>query len=137
MPAHHAHKAYLTAKVQQEVDPKRLILLLYEEALKQIRLTREGIQENNPRKRGKHLSRVLAIVSALQTALDSKVEDEPIAFLRGLYNAMLVELAKVSITHNVKTLDLAFRYLERLKEIWEQEVMGRKTGTTKGVLVSG
>ncbi len=135
MPAHYAHQAYLTAKVHQEVDPKRLILLLYEEALKQICLTTEGIQENNSRKRGEHLSRVIAIVSLLYSSLDTKVQDDSIVFLRGLYQAMLVELAKVSITHDLSTLNLAFRYLQRLKEIWEREVMGKRSGSAKGALV--
>ena len=45
-------------------------------------------------------------------------------FLRGLYQAILVELSKVAVTHDINVLDLAFRYLERLKQIWEQDVMG-------------
>ena len=36
----------------------------------------------------------------------------------------LCSLSKVAVTHDVKVLDLAFRYLERLKQIWEQDVMG-------------
>src|SRR5262245_5230646 len=47
--------------------------------------------------------------------------DESIAFLHGLYQSMLVELAKVAVTHDVHVLDLAFRYLERLKQIWEHD----------------
>jgi len=127
MVTHYARTAYLQAKVQPETDPKRLILMLYEGALEDIRLAREGILEHNARKRGEHLSRAVAIVSALNTALDSNVTDEPIAFLRGLYQAMLVELSKVAVTHDLNVLDLAFRYLERLKQIWEQNVMGRQT----------
>lgn len=124
MPAHYARNAYLQAQVQPETDPKRLVLMLYEEALKHIRLTREGIEERNARKRGEHLSRAVAIIAALFTALDGDPADESIAFLAGLYQAMLVELGKVALTHDVTVLDLAFRYLERLKQIWAQDVMG-------------
>ena len=53
-------------------------------------------------------------------------------FLQGLYQAMLVELSKVAVTHDVKVLDLAFRYLERLKQIWEQDVMGLQAPTSEG-----
>src|SRR4029079_1902404 len=71
-----------------------------------------------------HLSRAVAIVSTLLASLDSNVTEEPIAFLRGLYQAMLMELGKVAVMHDVNTLDLAFRYLERLKLIWQHDVMG-------------
>lgn len=126
MAAHYARSAYLQAKVQPETDPKRLILMLYEGALEDVRLAREGIEQQDARKRGEHLSRAVAIVSTLLTSLNSNVDvtDEPMAFLRGLYQAMLVELSKVAVTHDVNTLELVFRYLVRLKYIWEHDVMG-------------
>jgi flagellar protein FliS len=124
MATHNARNAYLQAKVQPETDPKRLILMLYEGALEDLRLAQEGIEQQNARKRGEHLSRAVAIVSTLLASLDSNVTEEPIAFLRGLYQAMLIELGKVAVTHDVNTLELAFRYLERLKHIWQHDVMG-------------
>ena len=124
MATHYARNAYLQAKVQPETDPKRLILMLYEAVLEDLRLAQEGIEQQNARQRGEHLSRAVAIVSTLLTSLDSNVTDEPIVFLRGLYQAILVELGKVAVTHDVNTLHLAFRYLERLKQIWEHDVMG-------------
>jgi flagellar secretion chaperone FliS len=130
MAAHYARNAYLQAKVQPETDPKRLILMLYEGALEDLRLAKEAIEQHNARQRGEHLSRAVAIVSTLLTALDSHVTDEPITFLRGLYQAILVALSKVAVTHDVKVLELAFRYLERLKQIWEQDVIGLQAQTS-------
>src|SRR5919108_2531676 len=127
MAARYARNAYLQAKVQPETDPKRLILMLYEGALDDLRLTKEGIEQQNARKRGEHLSRAVAIVSTLFTSLHNDTMDESIAFLHGLYQSILVELAKVAVTHDVHVLDLAFRYLERLKQIWEHDVMGLHT----------
>src|SRR5215831_21106013 len=106
MATHYARTAYLQAKVQPETDPKRLILMLYEGVLEDLRLAKEGIEKQNARQRGEHLSRAVAIISTLLSSLDSNVTDEPIAFLRGFYQAMLVELSKVAITHDVKVLDL-------------------------------
>jgi flagellar secretion chaperone FliS len=130
MATHYARNAYLQAKVQPETDPKRLILMLYEGALEDLRLAREAIEQHNARQRGEHLSRAVAIVSTLLTSLDSHVTDEPIVFLRGLYQAILVALSTVAVTHDVKVLELAFRYLERLKQIWEQDVMGLQAQTS-------
>lgn len=129
MAGHYAHNAYMQAKVQVAADPKRLILMLYEGALEHLTLTREGIEEGNACKRGEHLSRAVAIVSELYTSLDPTVVDDSITFLRGLYQAMLVELARVAVTHDVPTLNLAYRYLERLKQIWEHDVMGLQPGS--------
>jgi flagellar protein FliS len=127
MATHYARTAYLQAKVQPETDPKRLILMLYEGALEDLRLAKEGIEQQNARQRGEHLSRAVAIVSTLLTSLHNDTMDESIAFLCGLYQSMLVELAKVAVTHDVQVLDLAFRYLERLKQIWEHDVIGLHT----------
>jgi flagellar protein FliS len=127
MATHYARTAYLQAKVQPETDPKRLILMLYEGALDDLRLAKEGIEQQNARKRGEHLSRAVAIVSTLFTSLHNDTMDESIAFLRGLYQSILVELARVAVTHDVHVLDLTFRYLERLKQIWEHDVMGLHT----------
>jgi flagellar protein FliS len=133
MATHYARNAYLQAKVQPETNPKRLILMLYEGALEDLRLAREAIEQQNARQRGEHLSRAVAIVSTLLTSLDSNVTDESIVFLQGLYQAMLVELSKAAVTHDVKVLELAFRYLERLKQIWEQDVMGLQPPTSEAL----
>ena len=131
MAAQYARNAYLQAKVQPETNPKCLILMLYEGALEDLRLAKEGIEQQNARQRGEHLSRAVAIIATLLTSLDSNVTDESITFLRGLYQAMLVELSKVAVTHDVKVLELAFRYLERLKQIWEHDVMGLQAPTSE------
>jgi flagellar protein FliS len=130
MAAHYARNAYLQAKVQPETDPKRLILMLYEGVLEDLRLVKEAIEQRNARQRGEHLSRAVAIVSTLLTSLDSHIMDEPIAFLRGLYQSILVALSTVAVTHDDNMLELAFRYLERLKQIWEQDVMGLRAQTS-------
>jgi flagellar secretion chaperone FliS len=124
MPPHYARNAYLHATVQPETDPKRLILMLYEGALRELRLTREGMQERHAVKRGEHLSHAVAIIAELYTALDPQVTDDAMTFLRGLYQSMLVELARVAVTHDVQVVELALRYIERLKDIWTHDVMG-------------
>ncbi len=105
------------------MDPKQLILLLYKGALSRLKLTIEGIEENNIQKRGENLSKVIGIVTELNAAVDTTMKDESTLFLRGLYNAMLMELPKVSINNDVKILQQTATYISRLKEIWETNVM--------------
>lgn len=106
------------------MNPKKLILMLYDGALKYIRLAREGIDEGNIQKRGENLGKAIAIVSELNACLDTSIQDEGVAFLRGLYMAILTELPKVSVSNDVTVLNRSHAYISRLKEIWEKEVMG-------------
>lgn len=113
------------------MEPEQLILLLFKGALDRIRLTKEGIQEKNIRKRGENLSKVIAIISELNASVDPEMQDESTLFLRGLYSAILAELPKVSLTNNLKILDRTEVYITKLKEIWETDVMGKSTKGSK------
>ena len=105
------------------MTPEKLIHLLYKAALEHLDFARVGVVEKNPKKRGEHLSKVIAIVSELNISIDPKINDESTQFLRGLYTSMLAELSKVSITNDVKTIDLTIGYLKKLNEIWETQVL--------------
>jgi len=119
------------------MTPEKLIQMLYKGALRNLNLAREGINENNPRKKGEHLSKTIAIVSELYSSLNPEMDDESTQFLRGLYSNMLVELPKISISNDIKTLDIAYSYLERLDQIWEHEVMGKNhTGQSEKIELS-
>ena len=53
MAAQYARNAYSSRqKVQPETNPKRLILMLYEGALSDLRLHKEAIEQHNARQRG-------------------------------------------------------------------------------------
>ncbi len=107
----------------QGKTPEQLIQMLYKGALRNINLARQGIDENNPKKRGEHLGKTIAIISELYTSLDTKVKDESIQFLRELYSNMLSELPKVSLTNDPKALDLTYSYIKQLNKIWEDKVL--------------
>lgn len=107
------------------MDQKELILLLFNGALTRLKLTREGIKENNIKKRGENLSKAIAIISELNASVDSKINDESTQFLRGLYASILAELPKISLYNDIEILDKAIGYIAKLKEIWENDVMGK------------
>lgn len=112
------------------MDPEQLILLLYKGALSRLRLTREGIEEKDVKKKGENLSKTIAIISELNASVDSKMDDDSTHFLRGLYTAILTELSKVTLNDDLKTLNRTERYIFELKEIWEKDVMA--TANKKG-----
>jgi len=123
MAACNGYDTYRSSHIEG-MDPKRLILMLYDGALKHIRIAKEGIDQGDVQKRGENIGRVIAIVSELNACLDTSIQDDSVEFLRGLYTAILVELPKVSIHNDSKILDRSYSYIARLKEIWEKNVMG-------------
>ncbi len=118
------------------MDPKQLTLLLYKGALNRLKLTMEGIEEDDIKKRGENLSKVIGIVAELNASVDTTMKDESTLFLRGLYNAMLMELPKVSINNDIKILKRTEAYISRLTEIWENEVITKGISTQKPSLKS-
>ncbi|MCP4411424.1 MAG: flagellar export chaperone FliS, partial [Gammaproteobacteria bacterium] len=107
------------------MEPEQLILLLFNGALSRLKLTRQGIVENDVKKRGENLSKAIAIISELHSSVDSKMDDESTVFLRGLYTAILTELPKISLNNNLDILNRAESYIQELKNIWEQDVIGK------------
>lgn len=136
MAAGSACNTYLNAHYEG-MEPKQLILMLYDGALKFIRLAKQGIEEKDIRKRGENLSKVIAIVTELSSSLDPTVKDESIDFLRSLYTTMLTELPRVSVTNDTKTLDLATTYFTKLRDIWAHDVMGKAPKNTSDEKVAG
>ncbi|NOX34966.1 MAG: flagellar export chaperone FliS [Deltaproteobacteria bacterium] len=123
-----AFNSYQKAQVYDEMDPKKIILLLYEGAIKRIVLAREGIKNKNVKQRGENLGKAIAIIAELNASLDENIKTEEINFLKGLYVAMLTELPKVSVTEDIKTLDRAEKYLVELKRIWVTTVINNSHG---------
>ena len=126
-----ALRSYQKAQVYDEMDPNRLILMLYEVAIKRIKLAREGLIKKSPQLRGENLGKAIAIISELKACLDENIKTEEILFLKSLYAKMLVELPKVSVTLDIKTLDRSEEYLSELKSIWETNVMKQPSGSGK------
>lgn len=116
-------KAYREAGRQAVIHPVRLIHMMYERALVLLDEAEKGVMENDPRRRGENISRVIAIVNELNAALDHERGGDQAAFLAGLYEAMIVELPRVSIENDVEIIRRSRRYLGRLKQIWEETAM--------------
>ena len=121
-----AYNVYHKAQTHECMEPAQLTLLLYKEAIKRLSLTKSALLENNIPKRGENLGRAIAIISELNSCLQGDNSTEEILFLRGLYTSILKELPRVNVTKSVATIETSLRYIQKLKEIWEYDVMGRK-----------
>ena len=123
-----ALNSYHKAQVYDEMDPKKIILMLYEGAIKRIVLAREGIKKDDPKLRGENLGKAIAIIAELNACLDENIKTEEINFLRGLYAAMLSELPKVSVNKDIEILNRTEKYLKELKRIWITTVINGTHG---------
>ncbi len=128
--------AYLNAHYEG-MSPEQLILMLYNGALSRLRLVKDGINEGNIKKKGENLSKVIAIVSELHACVDATMTDESTQFLIGLYQSILNELPKVTISNDMKTVDMTIDYIAELKRIWETTVMGKQTVSENAFQPSG
>ncbi len=81
------------------------------------------------------MSKTIAIISELNASVDPKMKDESTIFLRGLYTAIIAELPKVSLNNNFEILDRTEAYIIKLKEIWENDVMGKPIESTHKPMV--
>ena len=113
-------KAYQTADAMV-TDPKKLILMLYDGTIKALHHARSGIESGDIVARGEGLSKAIKYISELNASVHGQGEVPD--FLRGLYAAILVELPKVNLTNDPKTLDRAIAYISKLRSIWQDYVM--------------
>ena len=118
-----ARNAYRQSEAQSKIHPVKLIHLMYERSLVHLEKAEEGILQKSPQMRGENLSRAIAIIAELNASVKDDDNSEAAGFLRGLYGAILEELAKVAIKDDIQVLHQTSSYIKKLKEIWEQTAM--------------
>lgn len=119
----HMVNAYRRSEKQAEIHPVRLIHMMYERILTHLQYAEAGIKEGNPKKRGENLGKAIALITELNASIKQDDESEAAHFLRGLYNSILMELPKVSVSGKVDVLRQTARYIKELKKIWEETAM--------------
>ena len=118
-----ASNAYFQAQASAKIHPVKLVHMMYERLLLNLACACDGLEEHDLKKRGENLSKALAIITELNCSLRAGDESEPAQFLRGMYEAMLIELGKVAVTKDASVIRQAHRYVSRLKKIWEETAM--------------
>ena len=116
-------ESYQKAQFSTKIAPEKVVLVLYETAIQRLHLAKDGLEKNDPKKRGENISKTIAIISHLNASRDTSGNAEELKFLEGLYVAMMMELTKVAVTKDMKTVDRAIGYLSELKRIWEATAM--------------
>lgn len=115
--------AYRKSSKQASIHPVKLIHMMYERVLTHLEHAEAGVKESDPKKRGENLGKAIAIIAELNASIKHDDESEAARFLRGLYNSILMELPKVSVSGDIRILRQAHQYIAELKKIWEETAM--------------
>jgi flagellar protein FliS len=97
----------------------RLIVLLYEGAIKFLKLAINEIESGNWEAKGRYINRAIDIINELDTVLDMETGGEIAQNLRKLYSFMVLHLGQANIKRNPKMIQEVITLLSELNEGWK------------------
>ena len=99
---------------------ERLILMMYEAAIKFTTMAIQCLDKGDIAGQGKHINKTHDIINELSLALDLKKGGEVALRLESLYQYMLSQLTLANIKSDRKALETIVKILGPLAEAWEQ-----------------
>lgn len=115
------YKAYQRTQVTT-AKPEKILLMLYEGAIKFCKLSIIKLREKNIAEKGKYISKTLAIISELMNTLDHEVGGQLAADLENLYMFMMDKLIEGNMNNSIEDLEAVERLLTTLFEGWKDVV---------------
>ncbi len=100
----YAHSAYQQAAVNAIYDQERLVVMVYEGITNFLRQARQHMEEGNKARKGEAISRVIALLTELDCALDREAGGELAGNLAGLYQWMMGRLTEANLKDDLKAL---------------------------------
>jgi len=98
----------------------KLIVMMYEGALKFVNLAIEGIDNQDLSKKGKYINKAHDIINELSCALDMKKGGDVAQKLESLYQFILHQLTLANIKSDRKTLESIINVITPLMEAWKE-----------------
>ncbi len=123
-----AYKKYKETSIQS-ASREKILLMLYEGAIKFTKLSIQGIEKNDIKSKCEHIGRAYDIVLELNNTLDHKVGGELAQRLEQLYQYMIEQYIKANTHNDVEALKTNLKLLETLHEGWVQAVQKLKNET--------
>lgn len=103
----------------QSASREKILLMLYEGAIKFTKLAMKACDENKIADRGQNIGRAYDIIMELNNTLDHKVGGEIAAGLERLYIYIMEEFTKANISGKPEHLRNALKVIENLYEGWK------------------
>jgi flagellar protein FliS len=136
---HRLHNEYRHNEVATSSQGK-LIIMMYEGALKCTTLALEGIDSKDLVKKGIYINKTHDIINELSCALDMKKGGDVARKLESLYQFILHQLTLANVKSDRKALESIVKVLTPLMEAWKelldnkvnnQTDNGQKNGATR------
>ncbi len=135
------YAGYTNVMANMTESKEEILLMLYEGALISLRIARRGIREKNPKLKGEKISKVLAILTELDCALDREKGGELAENIAGIYRYLINRLTTANIKNDPEALEEVERLLgelyEGFKEIAQRGVPIVYTENTKPEMTGG
>lgn len=112
---------YKKASVES-ASKEKILLMLYEGAIKFIKQAKECCEQKDVRGRGEKIGRAYDIVMELTSTLDFKINESMASNLEQLYIYVMEQLTRANITGEVQYLDNALKVLTILYDGWVQAI---------------
>jgi len=140
-----AVNAYNKVYVNTNTNKIRILLDLYEGAIRFVGFAEKVLEAHNIAKRGEYISRAIAIIGELDNALDRKTGGEIVSNLSSLYEYMIRRLTEANRASNALPLKEVKGLLENLLDTWKQaaqqlpdtDIPPAAAGTNRMVSYSG
>ena len=108
----------------------RLIIMMYEGAVKFVNLAIEGVDSKDLSKKGIYINKTHDIINELSLALDMKKGGEIAQKLEALYQYILRQLTLANIKSDRKALESILKVLAPLLEAWTELFANNKNNNT-------
>jgi len=116
------YSAYKNTETQVTDNKGKILLMLFEGAVRFTKFARMGMEKKDPRIKGENISKVLAILTELDCALDQERGKELADNLTGLYQYMMRRLTHANLKNEIEPLEEVEKLLNELKEAFDNAV---------------
>jgi len=115
-----AANTYNKVYVDTSTNKMRMLLDLYEGAIRFVGFAEKVLEMHNIARKGQYISRAIAIIGELDSALDRKTGGEIVQNLSSLYDYMIRRLTEANLKGDAMALKDVRGLLEGLLDTWEQ-----------------
>ena len=132
MVTHRFHNEYRQNEVATSSQGK-LIVMMYEGALKFVALAIDGIDNQDLSKKGLYINKTHDIINELSCALDMKKGGDVAQKLESLYQYILHQLTLANIKSDRKALESIVKVITPLMEAWKELLDNKFNNQTDNV----
>lgn len=121
------YQAYKRSQILTS-DPKRLVLLCYEEAIRSLEKAETEYLSENYEAKGKAVQKALDLLNHLREALDFERGGEIARQLDRLYGFMIGHILKSDSRKDLRGFNQIIEMLQELKSAWEEVIQRHSSG---------